>query len=250
MTTTTTNAAQEMARMIEGEEEYDEKERFEKQRETMTLDMFDAYATKAEMIRWNEKRAKTEVLYALLFEFVACNMRKDLIPLASSVVNTYLDDDYCNLDVLVFGGSTNKGRKRPTPRPPSNAVGRSGNEKRITHDATSQYYIQETFSVVTHMDICSADGTEDECTIYQKFLFLVLMGKEAEVQKRVFDLQMEHDFESLEEKDDVLDRMERLFKKLPELTDNLTLQPFNTHTSTKIILNYINECAFIYERLV
>jgi hypothetical protein len=197
------------------------------------------------MILWNEKRAKTEVIYALLFEFVACDMRKDLIPLATSVVNTYLDDEYCNLDVLVFGGSRKKGGNRL----PGNVIARRGTE-RITHDACSQYYIQETFSVVTHMDLCSTDGTEDECTIYQKFLFLVLMGKEAAVQKRIFDLQMEHDFESLEEKNDVLDRMERLFKRLPGLTDRLTLQPFNTHTSTKIILNYINECAFIYERLV
>jgi hypothetical protein len=47
-----------------------------------------------------------------------------------------------------------------------------------------------------------------------------------------------------------LDKMERLYEKIPRLTDELTLKPFNTHTSTAIILEFVNRCSLVYERIL
>jgi hypothetical protein len=159
-----------------------------------------------EILTLDEERSKNEWMYAMLNNWTTCDMDADL-------------EEAINLIVAKYGPS-------------------------IT-DTPSGKFAKESFEL-----LLGRDGPE--YVYLKKFLMLIFAAKEPEIKQKIYDAWdaetrcAKEDTRGSYRRETIKLRLDRLFLKLPELVEQLTVFEFNTYNVTWAINNFMVQAILCY----
>lgn len=195
-------------------------------------------------------RLEKEWAYCLLYDYKNSSMSIDFTNIIMSLANFYFDEEY----VAKIDKTDNNSSMIPKKQVIISKAGTSIHKQQ-------QEYIISTINILIGMNNAKVTGNSKQQNegetfeidyTYQIFLILCVLGKELNVQNTIIEIHEQNikDMTDPYQKELSRKKLQNLILFCKKKSQSIINLPFNTHTSSSIIQNFILEAKLVYENMI
>jgi hypothetical protein len=197
-----------------------------------------------------EFRTQTEWAYCLLYDYKNSEMTTDFINILMSLANFYFDEEYVAKIDKKENSLSSIPKKQIVLNKPTNSIQKQ-----------QQEYIVSTLNILIAMNNAKLPDSKQKGSeennfeidyTYQIFFLLCILGKELDVQNTIIQINENNikDIDDQYQKDVLRKKLHNLINFCKKKGQSIIQLPFNTHTSSSIIQNFVLEAKLVYENMI